>query len=95
MPEVQLEVQWPDGGTASFYSPSLIVEEYFTAGTAYSVAEFVQRSREALAIASDRVQAKYGFPCSLAAASLRAIETAAGAYQQDSAATVLVRGFRR
>jgi uncharacterized repeat protein (TIGR04042 family) len=99
-PEVQFEVEWPDGSTQSCYSPSLIVEEYFTPGAGYPVAEFVRLSREALGIASDRVRAKYGFPCSLAAASLADIEAAAARFgpaaeNAEQAALVTVRGFRR
>ena len=104
MPEVRFEVQWPDGSTEFFYSPSLIVEEYFTVGTHYAVPEFVRLSREALGIASERVRAKYGMPCSRAAASLAGIEHSAAQFSatpgtsdephhQD--AVVTVRTFNR
>jgi uncharacterized repeat protein (TIGR04042 family) len=96
MPEIVFDVEWPDGSTQSFYSPSLIVEDYFTAGTRYPLGDFVGRSREAMGIASDRVQAKYGFPCSRAAATLAAIERAAEKFDQDGeSGPVTVRGFRR
>jgi uncharacterized repeat protein (TIGR04042 family) len=103
VPEVEFDVQWPDGSTQSCYSPSLIVEEYFQAGESYPVPEFVTRSREALGIASDRVRAKYGFPCSLAAGSLAAIETTAARFvyrttvddESRVGGMVTVRGFRR
>jgi uncharacterized repeat protein (TIGR04042 family) len=74
MPERHLLVRWPGGPPQRIYSPSTVVEEYFTAGHKYPVADFVARSREALGIASDRVQAAYGFPCSHAARSLSAVE---------------------
>ena len=101
MPEVRFEVVWPDGSAPAYYSPSLIVEEYFAPGRSYPVAEFVRLSREALAIASDRVEAKYGFPCSRSAATLAAIESKArhaGAAGDDAhpvVPMVTIRAFHR
>lgn len=80
MPEIHFKVQWPDGKQENCYSPSLVVKDYFSPGEAYSVTEFLSRSRESLQIASDRVQAKYGFPCSRALGQLRQIEFAAQPY---------------
>jgi uncharacterized repeat protein (TIGR04042 family) len=42
----------------------------------------VERSRTALNIASDRVKAKYGFPCGLALGQLQDIEAKAAQYVQ-------------
>jgi uncharacterized repeat protein (TIGR04042 family) len=92
VPELQFEVRWPDGSGRTYYSPSLVVEEYLAAGEAYPVPEFVQRSREALGIASDRVREKYGFPCSRAAASLAAIEQDAAGFADGD---VQVQALRR
>jgi uncharacterized repeat protein (TIGR04042 family) len=94
VPETYFRVSWPDGTTQRCYSPSLIVEEYFEAGRAYPVGEFVERSATALGIASDRVREKYGFPCSQAAAQLVEIRGRAGKYG-DSGAEVIVEGFER
>jgi uncharacterized repeat protein (TIGR04042 family) len=77
VPEMLFTVQWPDGSQQEFSSPSLIVEEYLEPGTDHPVADFVRRSHEALGIASDRVKAKYGMPCSLAAGPIASIERAA------------------
>ena len=85
-------VRWPDGSQQEFYSPSLVVEDYLAPGADYAVADFVHRSREALGIASDRVKAKYGMPCSLAAASIASIERAASGFADGN---VRVAGFRR
>ncbi|MGF1603749.1 MAG: hypothetical protein ACFCU8_17340 [Thermosynechococcaceae cyanobacterium] len=41
----------------------------------------MSKSQEALKIASDRIQAKYGFPCSLAVSQLQQIEAAATHYR--------------
>ena len=70
MPERHVLVRWPGGPPQRIYSPSTVVEDYFTAGQRYPVADFVARSREALGIAGDRVQSAYGFPCANAARSL-------------------------
>jgi len=80
MPEIQFKVQWPDGSQDLCYSPSLVVKEYLTPGESYSLDDFVSRSRTALTIASDRVQQKYGFPCSRALGQLRQIEAKAEGY---------------
>jgi uncharacterized repeat protein (TIGR04042 family) len=89
MPERYVLVRWPDGLPQRIYSPSTVVEDYFSAGQEYAVAEFVNRCREALGIASDRVRAAYGFPCSNAARSLAQVEQRAG----DHAGVVTVEGI--
>jgi len=73
MPERYVLVRWPNGPEQRIYSPSTVVEDYFRAGQKLSVADFVVRSHEALTIASDRVEAAYGFPCSRAARSIAEI----------------------
>ena len=74
MPERYVLVRWPDGPEQRIYSPSTVVEDFFSVGQEYAVDEFVNRCRKALQIASDRVQAAYGFPCSNAARSLAQVE---------------------
>ena len=73
MPERYVLVRWPAGPQQRIYSPSTVVEDFFRAGQRLPVDVFVERSREALTIASDRVRAAYGFPCSRAADSLARI----------------------
>jgi uncharacterized repeat protein (TIGR04042 family) len=80
MPEIRFQVEWPDGSQESCYSPSLVVKEYFAPQQEYALDDFVERSRTALKIASDRVQAKYGMPCSLALGQILKIETKASQY---------------
>ena len=82
MPETNFQIQWPDGQTETCYSPSLIVKKYFVPGTEYELAEFVDRSRTALNLASDRVKAAYGFSCSKALGQLQHIESKALDYQK-------------
>ncbi len=93
MPEINFKIQWPDGKQEICYSPSLIVKKYFEPGERYSITEFVKRSRESLTIASDRVQAKYGFPCSRALGQLRQIETIAENYSSSSGEMVTFLQF--
>ncbi|MGF1588291.1 MAG: MSMEG_0570 family nitrogen starvation response protein [Pleurocapsa sp.] len=82
MPETNLQIEWPDGTRQDCYSPSLVIKQYFTPGEAYELTSFVEKSRTALNIASDRVKAAYGFPCSRALGQLQQIESKASQYQQ-------------
>lgn len=81
MPEIRFRIRWPDGSEETCYSPSLVIKEYFTPGDDYDLAEFVMRAREALQTASERVQAKFGFPCSRALGQLERIEMTAATFQ--------------
>ena len=74
MPEVHFTVQLPDGSREQCYSPSTVVCRYFKQGEEMSVTDFLTRSRAALAEASERVRARYGFACSSVSAQLQEIE---------------------
>ena len=89
MPEVVFTIQLPDGETKDCYSPSTVVCTYFSEGEELSVIEFVARSRKALAEASERVRAKYGFSCGSASAQLADIETWTRDYPGDSTIRIL------
>jgi len=82
MPERYVLVRWPDGPEQRIYSPSTVVEDYFQAGQSIPVQDFVDRSREALTIASDRVRAAYGYPCSRAARSIARIAELAAVHDR-------------
>ncbi len=82
MPETNFQIQWPDGKTEICYSPSSVVKKYFVPEAEYELAEFITLARTALNLASDRVKAAYGFPCSRALGQLQQIETRASDYQQ-------------
>ncbi|HJT94679.1 MAG TPA: MSMEG_0570 family nitrogen starvation response protein [Mycobacterium sp.] len=92
MPEMTFEVCWPDGSVQHCYSPSLVIHDYLSAGSSYSVAEFLQRSGTALAEASERVRAKFGFACTSAAATAEQIAHAATRFAPT--ATVHVAAMR-
>jgi uncharacterized repeat protein (TIGR04042 family) len=90
---MRFRIRWPDGSTESCYSPSLVVKEFLSVGSSYSVADFVARSRAALEIASERVKEKYGWGCSRAAAQAARIETAAKSFADLPDARVAVDAF--
>jgi uncharacterized repeat protein (TIGR04042 family) len=93
MPEMRFQIQWPDGTEDTCYSPSLVIKDYFTPGETYSLADFLEKSRTALQIASDRVRAKYGFPCGRAMGTLQALEQTATRYQTLDEPTVSIVKF--
>ncbi|RCW71264.1 MSMEG_0570 family nitrogen starvation response protein [Pseudorhodoferax soli] len=66
MPAMHYRLRWPDASESLAYSPSLVIEDFFQPGQDYPLADFLRRVREATAIASARVEAKYGFACSRA-----------------------------
>ncbi|KEF41000.1 MAG: hypothetical protein ER33_13910 [Cyanobium sp. CACIAM 14] len=66
MPEVELTLQWPDGGRSRLYSPSTVILDHLAPGETVSVAELRSRGTLALRQASERVRARYGFACTRA-----------------------------
>ena len=44
MPEVLLELHWPDGEASRFYSPSTIVYNFLKPGETLSITELEQRA---------------------------------------------------
>ncbi|GID28175.1 MSMEG_0570 family nitrogen starvation response protein [Paractinoplanes brasiliensis] len=90
MPERYVLVRWPDGVAQRIYSPSTVVEDFFSAGQRIPVGEFVAVSRQALTEASERVRQAYGFPCGNAARSLALVEARAIAQPSGD---VLVEGI--
>jgi uncharacterized repeat protein (TIGR04042 family) len=94
MPELYFHVRWSDGATQRCYSPSTVVEDFFAPGGVYGVADFVERSRQALRIASERVREKYGITCAGASGQLAEIERVAARYDSVPGATVTVEALR-
>jgi uncharacterized repeat protein (TIGR04042 family) len=70
-----------------------VVKDFLSPGKTYPLADFVKRSRTALNIASERVEEKYGWPCSRAQAQLARIEAAADAFTDVPDARVTVDAF--
>jgi uncharacterized repeat protein (TIGR04042 family) len=93
MPEMWFEIGWPDGSNDTCYSPSLVIKDYLRESESYALPDFLERSRTALQIASDRVKAKYGHACSLALGQISVIEATASRFESDPASTVLCKRF--
>lgn len=93
MPEMRFHVQWPDGTEEACYSPSLVIKDYFAPGETYPLEDFLDKSRTALTIASDRVRLKFGFPCSRALGQLQRIEQTAKTYQDLDQPSVQILKF--
>jgi uncharacterized repeat protein (TIGR04042 family) len=93
MPEMRFDIRWPDGAIEQCYSPSLVIRDHLAVGETYGVQEFLQRSRIALTIASERVQEKYGFACSRAMGQLARLESAAGRFDGNGVDRVTVISF--
>lgn len=93
MPEMSFRIEWPDASEQVYYSPSLVIRDYIAVGEVLPLPEFLHRAREALKIASDRVAAKYGFPCSRARATLAAIEQQAARFTAQDNAQIIIKEF--
>lgn len=93
MPEMRFVIAWPDGREETCYSPSLVIRDFLAEGETYPIRDFLDRSRKALTIASDRVEAKYGYPCSLARGQLARIEEAGARFLSDADARVRCQSF--
>jgi uncharacterized repeat protein (TIGR04042 family) len=66
MPSVNFTVNWPDGDTVNYYSPSTVIHQYLKIDTDYELSEFKEKVDGALDAASERVKASFGFYCSAA-----------------------------
>lgn len=89
MPEMTFTVRWPDGRVEDCYSPSLVVHDHLAVGGTYAVDDFLDRSLTALATASERVRAKFGFACTSAMATSEQLRASAAAYGSGQLVTVL------
>ncbi len=89
MPEMTVTVRWPDGHVADCYSPSLVMHDHLDPGATYRVDDFTRRSATALAEASERVRAKYGFACTASVASLERIQATAARFAATDVVEVL------
>lgn len=83
MPEMTVTVQWPDGTLEQCYSPSLVMHDYLRTGESYPLQDFLHRSGTALDEASRRVQEKYGFACTSAAAQKERLQVRAQQFAES------------
>lgn len=89
MPEMTFTVRWPDGSVEDCYSPSLVMHDHLTEGETYAVEDFVRRTEIALAQASERVRARFGFACTASAASSEKVRLTAALYDAHAPVQVL------
>ena len=89
MPTMHFRLRWPDRHETRCYSPSLVIKDHFTPGLRYPLPEFMRELRTALHTASDRVQAKFGFACSMALDQLAQIEAIAARFEPHTEVEVL------
>jgi uncharacterized repeat protein (TIGR04042 family) len=89
MPETWFTIRWPDGSEERCYSPSSAICDHLRQGESYGLDEFRQQVRIALRAASDRVEQKYGYPCSRASGQLASLEQRASGFEQHSDARVI------
>lgn len=94
MPEMLFRIRWPDGTIEDCYSPSLVIKDHLEPGRTYPLAEFRELSRKALSIASERVRAKYGFPCSSALSQIERIDAGCRRFDDGPDASVGVLSFQ-
>ncbi len=94
MPEVRFTVRWPDASVSDCYSPSTVIHDFLATGASYPVADFMQRCRTALQLASDRVRLKYGYACSSAQDQLERLEARAAVLPLDPTAIVTIVAMR-
>ncbi len=83
MPEVVLQLEWPDGRQTNLYSPSTVMLQHLQPGERLSVADLQQRAERALGEASERVRARYGFACTRTDEERSKLRQIASAYTPD------------
>ncbi|MYL27906.1 MULTISPECIES: MSMEG_0570 family nitrogen starvation response protein [Halomonadaceae] len=93
MPQVWFHVRWPDERVTRCYSPSTAIRDYLAPQTDYPVADFLERSRQALTQAGERVRQKYGYACSSAADQLDMLEHTAQPFLEQTDAMIRVEEF--
>jgi len=93
MPAMHYTVRWPDATVSTCYSPSLVIQDFFEPGRDYLLEDFLRRVREATHIASERVRAKFGFACSMAADQLAVTEEKAARFAGQPDAVVQMVSF--
>ncbi len=88
MPEVELTLEWPDGGRSRLYSPSTVILEHLAPGQTVTVAELRAKGTLALRQASERVRARYGFACTRADEEERRLLEQAGRFTAEELVSI-------
>lgn len=91
MPSVYFNVVWPDESRSQCYSPSTVIKQFLVEGESYEVEIFMEKVREGLTQASEKVREKYGYSCSAAADQLKTIEELVAKGNFPKGSKILVR----
>lgn len=91
MPEVYMQIEWPDETADRVYSPSTVIRDFFEAGEELDVPDFEARVAEALTRASSRVREVYGVECASAQQELQRLRAAAQDARTDDGVVTIVR----
>ncbi len=89
MPEIYMQIEWPNKQLDRIYSPSSVIRDYFKPGDIVPLAQFEQLAIEALNKASGRVMAKYGYECTSAMSEIERIRSIADT-MKDTSETVKI-----
>ena len=73
MPEIYMQIEWPDNRMDQVYSPSSIIADFFKKGESLPLSAFENKVVEALHQASNRVRAKFGYECTSALGEIERI----------------------
>lgn len=89
MPVTYVNIEWPDSQTDQIYSPSSVIEEYFKVGESISINDFLTKSNEGLAEASERVRKKFGYACTSAQAESDRIKERCDVYDASKKVKII------
>lgn len=89
MPEVHMQIEWPDESSDRVYSPSSVIREFFEEGEQLSVSAFEERVTQALNRASERVREVYGMECASAKQELQRLRAAVRDRAEEGTVTVV------
>ena len=89
MPVTYVYIEWPDGETDQVYSPSSVVEEYFSPGGSMEIKAFAETCSESLAKASERVRQKFGYACTSAQAEQHRISERCKTFDKSSSVKII------
>jgi len=82
MPITYVHIKWPDDAEDHIYSPSRVIENYFTSEQEITISEFNNICGESLDEASERVAQKFGYACTSAMAEKQRIQKLCKNYRE-------------
>lgn len=89
MPVTYVNIEWPNEEEDQLYSPSSVIEDFFTTGSQLTVDEFLRVTHEALTEASERVRKKYGYACTSAQAEIKRVSIKCKEYNATNSVKII------